>query len=201
MKKPIVIFGGSFNPPTNAHFGLAEQIVNDYDVEKFLFLPVGDHYPKEELLPASVRLDMLQRACSGHAMFQVSSVEADHHRQLPTIETLELLQEIYQGHPICFVLGTDNLRDLPNWDRFEDILKQFYVLVLERGEDKASTIVEESNDLKSLDTNIIIMKEEVRTTCSSTIVRNRLKEGKGVHYLVPREVSEFILENELYQKR
>jgi nicotinate-nucleotide adenylyltransferase len=199
MKKPIVVFGGSFNPPTNAHFGLAEQILNDYEIEKLLFVPVGDHYAKPGLLPASIRLDMLREACKGEKGFEVSSVEVDSENQLPTIETLELLRNQYPNQDIWFVMGTDNLRDLPNWDRYEDILKDFYLLVLERGEDKATDIIQEHEGIRSLKENIMIMNEEVRTTCSSTLVRNRLKEGKKVHYLIPEAVHEFIKENNLYQ--
>ena len=44
-KKKIVIFGGSFNPPLNSHFSLAEQIINEYkDIEKVVFVPVNSKY-------------------------------------------------------------------------------------------------------------------------------------------------------------
>ncbi|PLS19532.1 nicotinate (nicotinamide) nucleotide adenylyltransferase [Bacillus sp. M6-12] len=199
MNKPIVVFGGSFNPPTNAHFGLAEQIINDYEVDTFLFMPVGDHYLKEGLLPASIRVDMLREACKENKAFKVSTIEVESSSQLPTIETLELLQKQYPNQPIWFVLGTDNLRDLPNWDRYQDILTHFHVLVLERGDDKTSDIFTEVEGLKGLDSNIIAMNEEVRTTCSSTIVRNRLREGKRVQYLIPEAVHDYIQKHHLYK--
>lgn len=198
MKKSIIVFGGSFNPPANAHFGLAEQIVNDYVIDKLLFMPVGDHYKKAELLPAPIRVEMLKTACKGNPVFEVSTVETDSDRQLPTIETLEILSEQYPNQDIWFVVGTDNLRDLPNWDRYQDILIHFHLLVLERGDDKASEIIYKDERLKSLDSNIIVMNEEVRTTCSSTLVRNRLKQGKKVQYLIPEGVYQYIREKDLY---
>lgn len=199
MEKPLVVFGGSFNPPTNAHFGLAEQILNDYDVDRLFFMPVGDHYPKPGLLPATVRVDMLREACHAHDGFEVSTIEVESEKQLPTIETMELLRTQYINQDIWFVMGTDNLRDLPNWDRYEDILRDFSLLVLERGEDDASSIVEEYDVMKQYRANIIIMNEEVRSTCSSTIVRNRIREGKRVSFLIPESVNNYIRDNKLYR--
>ena len=46
--KIIVVFGGSFNPPLNSHFSLAEQIVSEYEnVEKIIFVPVNQKYQKK----------------------------------------------------------------------------------------------------------------------------------------------------------
>jgi nicotinate-nucleotide adenylyltransferase len=199
LGKPIVVFGGSFNPPTNAHLALAEQIINDYDVEKVLFMPVGDLYPKKDLIPAEFRVKMLEEVCKENDKFEVSRIEVDSEKCLSTIETLEILRRTYPNQEIWFVLGTDNLSQIHHWDRYEDIVTHFKLLVLERGEDRASDIIENHAVLKCFKHNIIIMKEEVRTNCSSTIVRKRLKKGKGIKYLVPMPVYQYIQTHELYQ--
>jgi len=47
-KKILAIFGGSFNPPLNSHFSLAQQIVNEYEnIEKVIFVPVNSKYEKD----------------------------------------------------------------------------------------------------------------------------------------------------------
>ena len=198
MKNPIVVFGGAFNPPTNAHFGLAEQILNDYEVEKLFFMPVGDHYQKHGLLPATVRVEMLRETCKQQEGYEVSTIEVDSEKQLPTIETLELLRIQYPNQDIWFVMGTDNLRDLPNWDRYEDILRNFSLLILERGEDNASDIVQKHKVMRMYESKILVMNEEVRSTCSSTVVRNRLKDGKRVSFLIPEAVNRYITKHKLY---
>lgn len=197
--KPIVVFGGSFNPPTNAHFSLVEQILNEFDVEKVLIMPVGDFYIKEGLLPSKHRVAMLERACASFKGIEVSMIEVNANRQLPTIETLEYLAEENPSTPIWFVLGTDNLRDLPNWDRYEDLLSQFKILALERGDDSVSQIVKETSSLERFEQNIIKISEEVRSNCSSTIVRNRLRSGKYVQSLIPYSVLSYIQDNQLYK--
>jgi len=47
-KKILAIFGGSFNPPLNSHFSLAQQIINEYEaIEKIIFVPVNSKYQKD----------------------------------------------------------------------------------------------------------------------------------------------------------
>ena len=62
--KVIVVFGGSFNPPLNSHFSLAEQIISEYkNVEKVIFVPVSEKYEKEGLLNNKYRYEMLKCVC------------------------------------------------------------------------------------------------------------------------------------------
>ncbi|MEG0501862.1 MAG: adenylyltransferase/cytidyltransferase family protein, partial [Cellulosilyticaceae bacterium] len=78
MNRVIVVFGGAFNPPTNSHFSLSEQICSEYEeIEKVIFVPVSDKYPKEDLLPAEHRVEMLRKVCEKNNKFSVSTIEVD----------------------------------------------------------------------------------------------------------------------------
>ena len=89
--KRIVVFGGSFNPPLNSHFSLAEQIVNEYEeVDKVLFVPVNNYYNKPGLLGNEHRYNMLKLVVDKNPNFGISRVELDSSRPLFTIETMEL---------------------------------------------------------------------------------------------------------------
>lgn len=78
MNRVIVVFGGAFNPPTNSHFSLSEQICSEYEeIEKVIFVPVSDKYPKEDLLPAEHRVEMLRKVCEKNNKFSVSTIEGD----------------------------------------------------------------------------------------------------------------------------
>ena len=86
--KIIVVFGGSFNPPLNSHFSLAEQIVSEYEnVEKIIFVPVNQKYQKKGLLENKYRYEMLKCVCDKNDKFEVSDIELRNKRQLYTIET------------------------------------------------------------------------------------------------------------------
>ena len=60
-KSSIVVFGGSFNPPLNSHFAIAEQVLNQYkEVEKVILVPVNQNYPKKGLEKNKYRYNMLK---------------------------------------------------------------------------------------------------------------------------------------------
>lgn len=199
MKSVIIVFGGAFNPPTNSHFSLAEQVVSEYEeVEQVLFLPVSDHYPKQDLLGAEHRVEMLRRVCQKNPYFEVSTLEVDSSKLLNTLESLQTIQKEYPEHDIWFTMGTDNLRLFTSWPKYEEILEQFKLLVLERGEDTLQKILEIDDELVKYKGQFIKAKDTVRSTCNSTLLRSKLRRGKSIRYLVPDEVYEYAKIKGLY---
>ncbi len=198
-KKVLAIFGGSFNPPLNSHFSLAEQILNEYEnIEKVIFVPVSSKYNKKGLLENHHRYSMLKIVCDKNDEFEVSDIELIQENQLHTLETLELLQEKYLNYELYFTIGTDNLRDIPNWGEVETLLSKFKILVIERDEDVMDEIIENDNFLKQYKDSFIKVKENIRSNISSTFVREKIKRGKSIRYLTPDEVYYYIKENNLY---
>lgn len=199
MKPVIIVFGGAFNPPTNSHFSLAEQVVSEYEeVEKVLFLPVSDHYPKEDLLAAEHRVEMLSRVCEKNPYFEVSTLEVNSNRLLDTIESLTRIQKDYPEHDIWFTVGTDNLRLITSWPGYEEILTRFKLLILERGEDTVQKVLNDDEELNQYKDQFIKAKDTVRSNCNSTLLRNKLRRGKSIRYLVPDEVYEYAKIKGLY---
>ena len=199
IKNIIAVFGGSFNPPLNSHFSLGQQIVNEYEnVDKVLFVPVSTSYAKPGLISNEHRYNMLKLVCDKNPDFEVSDIELVQERQLYTLETLELLQEKYQGKTICFTIGTDNLRELSTWKLIDELVVKFKILVLERDEDDMYEIIEQDEFLKKNKDCFIKLKENIRSNISSTFAREKLKRGKSIRYLTPDEVYHYINENDLY---
>lgn len=200
MKK-IIVFGGAFNPPLNSHFSLAEQIVNEYEnVEKIIFVPVNSKYQKSEaLLSNEHRYNMLKLVCEQNENFEVSDIELKSDRPLYTIETLNILQNQYPNNEIVFTTGTDNLREFDTWHEVEQIVKNFKVLVLERDEDSMDDIIALNPFLSANKDAFIKVKENIRSNLSSTFVRDKIRRGKSIRYLIPEEVYIYIKENKLYE--
>lgn len=200
MKK-IIVFGGAFNPPLNSHFSLAEQIVNEYEnVEKIIFVPVNSKYQKTEaLLSNEQRYNMLKLVCEQNENFEVSDIELKSDRPLYTIETLNILQKQYPNNEIVFTTGTDNLREFDTWHEAEQIVKNFKVLVLERDEDSMDEIIALNSFLSANKSSFIKVKENIRSNLSSTFVRDKIRRGKSIRYLIPDEVYRYIKENKLYE--
>ncbi len=199
-KKALAVFGGSFNPPLNSHFSLAEQIVSEYEnIEKVVFVPVNSKYEKAGLLSNEHRYNMLKLVCDKNDNFILSNIELKQEKQLSTLETLELLQKEYPDNLIYFVLGTDNLKEFSTWRNPEKLVSEFKILVLERDEDKMEEIINSDNFLLKHKDSFIKTKENIRSNISSSFVRNKIRRGKSIRYLVPDEIYFYIKENNLFK--
>ena len=198
-KRTIAIFGGSFNPPLNSHFSIAEQIIEEYEnIEKIVFVPVSKIYKKSNLIGNEHRYNMLKLVCDKNSKFSVSDVELKGDVQLHTIETLELLKKDYSNYELCFIIGTDNLKDLPNWNTPDLLLEKYNFLVVERDNDNIDEIISNSNLLSKYKKSIIKVKNNIRSNISSTFVREKLINGKSIRYNTPDEVYYYIKDNNLY---
>lgn len=200
VKKQIVVFGGCFNPPLNSHFSLAEQLLAEYhQIEKIIFMPVNSQYQKVDLIENKHRYEMLKLACNRNEKFEVSSIEMDYPRQLYTIETLTKLQRQYEKHEICFTMGSDNLKELETWSQAEKLIKNFKIYVFERDKDDIEQIIETNKFLKENRQAFIKVKNIIKSDLSSTLVREKIKEGKSIRYLTSDEIVSYIKQNNLYQ--
>lgn len=200
-KDTVVVFGGSFNPPINSHFGIAQQVLNEYEqVEKIIFIPVNKKYEKDGLVENEHRYNMLKLVTDKNENFIVSNIDMNGSRSLYTIETLEEIQKQYQDKNVWFLIGSDNLKELHTWKRAEDLVSKYKVLVMERNQDKIQDIIEENELLNCYKENIIKLNEEIRSNYSSTYIRSQIKKQKSVRYLMPNEVYEYIKRNNLYME-
>ena len=141
-KKQILMYGGSFNPPLNSHFSLAQQLINEYtQIQKIIFVPVNSKYQKRDLIANEHRYQMLKLVCDKNEQFEVSRIEIDSPRPLYTIETLKALAKIYPEYEMGFIIGSDNLKELYWWKNREELVSNFKVYVLERQNESIEAII------------------------------------------------------------
>ena len=199
-KNTIVVFGGSFNPPLNSHFSIAEQVLNEYEeVEKIVFIPVSKKYEKDGLEENYHRYNMLKLVIDKNSNFLLSDIDMNENKSLYTIETLEETQKQFSNKQIWFLIGSDNLKELHTWKRAEELVSNYKILVMERNEDKVEEIIKQNELLNCYKENIEKLNEEIRSNFSSTYIRAQIKKKKSVRYLLPDEVYEYIKENNLYR--
>ncbi len=196
-KKNIGVFCGSFNPPLYSHFSLAEQLLNE-GLDKIIFVPVSTKYNKENLALDKHRYEMLKLVCNKNPNFEVSDIEFNLPKQPYTIETLLKLQDKYPECEIKLIIGTDNLRQFESWHNVEYLLQKFKVIVLSRNEDNIEEIISQSKLLSAYRSSIIESHSKIKIYLSSSMVRNLIKEGKSVRYLLPDEIIDYIKKNNLY---
>lgn len=201
-KKVLAVFGGSFNPPINSHIELAKEIINKCeDIEKLIFVPVSTKYNKQGLEADKHRYNMLNLICKNQEKLEVSDIELNSKKQLYTFQTLDLLKAKYgKDYELWFVMGTDNLREIETWKEPERLLRDYKIIVLERGNDNLESIISNSSILANNKRSLIKIEGIDRINLSSTMIRDKIKSGENVEKYIPKEVLEYIRENKLYIK-
>lgn len=200
-KNSIVVFGGSFNPPLNSHFSIAEQILNQFEeVEKIVFVPVNRNYSKDGLVDNEHRYNMLKLVVNKNDKFIISDIDLHREKSLPTIETLEEIQKQFSDKGIYFIIGSDNLKEIHTWVRAEELISKYKILVMERDKDNIDEIIQNIPLLKRYKINIEKINQEIKSNYNSTYVRTQIKNKKSVRYLMPDEVYEYIEQNKLYRE-
>lgn len=128
-KKPVIIYGGSFDPPHKGHLALAAAALRQLKPSALYFVP-GFRTPFKDFrpVPFSGRKAMLQAALAGAGLagrpeIRISSFEARLGRVVYTYETLEYFRRLHPGAPLYFLMGSDCLAGFKKWRRWRDILK------------------------------------------------------------------------------
>lgn len=190
MKKlKIGFFGGSFNPPTDIHISLANELLSNKMLDKIIFVPVGDYYQKKNLIPAIHRYNMLKLATNKTKNMEVENIAIKHKETLFATDTLKLIYDkYYKEADIYFIMGMDNFEKMPTWKDYEKLINKYKFIVIERLK------YNNNNNLE----NIIYYKNNHQKDISSTIIRNKIQEGKDVSKYIDVQVLKYIQENKLY---
>ena len=201
MKDRIVIFGGTFNPPTRAHLDIATEALYYLDAEKVLFVPVSDLYKKDDVEISYHRVNMLNLAIGNFRRLEIDFTEVDAVKLTYTYETVEKIKSQYQDKELFLLIGADNLEDFKNWKNQRSIMENCSLLVVNRNNSSIDEIIESNEILTEFKDKVIEAPiEEIEI--SSTEVRNRIASGEleGLENLVDKEVIEYMVENKLYSR-
>ena len=175
MKK-IGFFGGCFNPPTNMHIKIANDLIEQGKLDKVIFVPVNDYYKKEDLVEAKHRYNMLYLATKNYSNLQVDDILIKEDRKLFAVDAFEM---IYHSdfvnrtkRNIFLVMGSDNYNKMPEWKDYDKIKEKYNYIIIDRNEN------------------------EISSTQTREMIKNNDKDV--VNYL-PKEVYNYIVENNLYK--
>lgn len=196
----IGLYGGSFNPPTKAHIELAKKVIQECNLDRIIFVPVGDLYQKEGMAKGIHRYNMLEIACVGENNLQVSDIEIRANKNYKTIEIFEILKNEYKEEEIFFIMGADNLEKLPFWQESKRLVSNYNYIILERGLRKTKDIIESNELLNKNKNNFKIINNVEFYECSSTAIREQIKRGGNPENL-DAGVYNYIRENKIYFTR
>lgn len=202
----IGIMGGTFNPIHHGHLVTAAEALNQFKLEKVIFIPSGDpphkDYREEEI--AEHRYLMTVIATSSNSNFFVSRIEIDRKGKSYTIDTLKELKKIYGVNTeFFFITGADAILEILTWKKTEEIINLCYMIAATRPGYNLLKLEELKKDLSkrtrnNVDSKILVM-EVPALAISSTDIRERIRGSRPIDYLVPEGVSNYILKHGLYR--
>ncbi|NMC57423.1 MAG: nicotinate-nucleotide adenylyltransferase [Eubacteriaceae bacterium] len=201
MKK-FGILGGSFNPIHLGHLILAEQVKNNFDLDKIIFIPTTDNPLKNKLCDVNKydRFTMTSLAVEDNDYFEVSDIEIKNTGYSYTINTIEELLIMDSSVKYYFICGADIIFYLERWKEFEKLFKYItFIAAYRTGYDTVKLQDEVTRLKEKYGADIIIFKTPL-IDISSTQIRKRLKESKSVKYLIPQNVYSYITQKGLYKE-
>ncbi len=196
----IGILGGTFDPIHYGHLAIAKQAYEEYKLQKVLIIPSGISYLKagQNVSSARDRYRMCLLAAEGITGMTVSDLEIRRDGNTYTYETLQELAVLYQGQELTFIVGADTLFSIKNWKYPERIFQSCRILAAVRGEKGPEDLEKEIvhlQDTYQARVELLHMKE---TDVSSSMIRERIRNGMTVEALLPKSVREYIVSHKLY---
>ncbi|MFN3505271.1 MAG: nicotinate (nicotinamide) nucleotide adenylyltransferase, partial [Caldimicrobium sp.] len=199
----IGLLGGTFDPPHIAHLRIAEETREAFQLEEIWFIPAG--YPPHKGIAEATyeaRLEMLKLSLKGNPKFKCLEIERDE-RPSYTLKSLEKLKNIYPHYKFYLLVGWDAFAEIETWWHYEKFLDYTKLIVLSRGKGDwsiAENLVKEKAlslwGEKALGRVHFLQVSSLEI--SSTKIRELIKKGKSIRYLVPEEVFFYLQNSSLY---
>jgi len=191
----LCVFAGTFNPIHAAHLKMANYIINNFCVDKILFIPA--HIPPHKNLKKDLcmhRFNMVKIATKCNPKFEVSDIEYKRNGKSYTFDTINELYKKYDiDEKINFVIGTDAFEKIETWYETEKLkqLIDFIVFIRENESVNFEELKVKGYNFKFAHMNFIDI--------SSTKIRQYVRDGKSIKELVPEEIEEYIIKYGLYK--
>lgn len=195
LGRRIGIIGGTFDPIHNGHLIMAENAALDLGLTSVIFAPAGTppHKPHEHLTATEDRLAMVTLAIQDRDDFHLSRIDVD---GVAVSYTWMLMERLNADHPdaeLWFILGGDSLVDFPNWKNPGAILNVSRLAAIDR---PGSCPQQEA--MPAFMRGRVDRVEAPLCDVSSTDIRERVRTGRSIRYLVPDRVRGYILQRALY---
>lgn len=202
----IGLYFGTFNPIHIGHLIISNYMADYTDLDQ-VWLVVSPQNPlkkKSSLLEDYHRLAIVKVAIDDNTKLRASDIEFKMPRPSYTSDTLAYIQDKYQDHHFHLIMGEDNLRTFHKWKNFENIIEQHKIYVYPR----VLTMQEEQeveeigylpeNNLQG-HKNVIMCDDAPIMKVSSSFIRQAIKEGNDVRYLLTDPVHKYVDEMNFYR--
>lgn len=128
----VGLLGGSFNPAHDGHRRISLMALRWLALDEVWWL-VSPQNPLKltaDMAPLSERMASAQ-ACAQHRRIRVSDLEASLASDR-SHDTMRHLRRIYPRMRFVWIIGADNLLQLPRWHRWRDLVASVPIAVFDR---------------------------------------------------------------------
>lgn len=198
-------FGGSFNPPTYAHLKIAQIALEQCNLDKIFFVPVGNNYKKPELIDEEYRYEMLKILCKDEKNIFAEDIELKQKGNISTIQAFEMIENKYnkickEDVEIYYIMGADNFVKLPSWNNAENLIKKYKYIIFKRDNLDLEELIEKNELLNSNRNNFKILELNEYKEYRSSIIRNLAKQGvyQETELYTKKEIIDYIYRNKIY---
>ncbi len=221
-KEKSGILGGTFDPITLGHLGLARNIQEKMNLDRVWFIPAWQSPHKQDHPPtdAGHRWNMLKEALAPFPNFAISEIELNQKGVSYTIDTLMELQNQHPDTEWYLILGMDTFRDFSSWKNCAEILQKTHLVIATRPgypNDLAQKTLQALIDDLPFSYQLDRQANGVRTylcrqtgktldfcdieplDISSREIREKIKCGLSVKKMLPPAVQRYIMTHRLYQ--
>jgi nicotinate-nucleotide adenylyltransferase len=210
------LFGGTFNPIHYGHLRSAEEVCEALALTRLWFIPASHppHKTAPGITPFEVRLEMSRLAVGDHPVMSVSDLEGRRPGQSYSIETLrQIRREVGPAWDLYFILGLDAILEIAAWKDYQDLFTLCHFVVLDRpGYDRQR--LEEvllgavhplfrplkvERGFQHPSGHKVVLQETTLMDISGTGIREMVRYGRSIRYLLPEAVREYIITHKLYR--
>jgi nicotinate-nucleotide adenylyltransferase len=187
----VGIFGGTFDPIHLGHLITAQSVREIRNLEKIIFIPafISPHKSDAKTSSAEDRLNMIKLAIEGIPFFDYSDMEIKKGGVSFTIDTIKELKNSFDE--LEFIIGYDNIFSFHTWKEPDEIMKLAKIVVLRRKSSHAPQFED-----KYYRKAVFVQTRGIEI--SATDLRERVKKGSPINFLVPTKVMEYINNHKLY---
>ncbi|WP_413380105.1 nicotinate-nucleotide adenylyltransferase [Alkalihalobacillus sp. 1P02AB] len=188
--KRIGLFGGSFDPPHLGHMLMAQYVLEECELDEIWFVPVHTppHKKRESMSTNEERLEMLEQSTAFEERFFISTIEFERKGISYTIETVKQLKKQHPNIQFYFIIGGDMIESLHTWKDIDELMEDTTFIGVQRPGTSSQAIYSDR----------VIQVETIQVDLSSTLIRERVKLGKSIAYMVPNGVESIIRKRGLY---
>lgn len=200
-RRRIGILGGTFDPPHVAHLAIAEEAREALDLERVVFVPAGQPWQKadRDVTPGPVRLAMVERAVTGNPSFAVDRSEIDRAGPSYTVDTLAgFAAREPAGTELWLILSAEALAGLVTWRDPERVIALAHLCVVPRGRAAGGAVAAFWARFPAAAGRLVAL-DRPRLDISSTEIRERVRAGRSIRYLVPDGVADLVTRYALYR--